>query len=249
MRHMGYGTQRLEQEIRSIFPDFEIQRMDRDTTTRKGAHNKIISCVERGVTDILIGTQMVTKGLDLPNVTLVGVVGTDHVLNLPDFRSTERVFQLITQVAGRAGRGDAPGEVFVQTFYPGHYSLSCASRHEYLEFYNREIGFRRSLQYPPFTRLVSLIVKGKVKKLTRRAALFLSRQIRSKMDSSETILLGPAMAPLFRLRGKYRYQILLKAKDYRDAHGLVRDALYAFADQKEFTGIKVDVDVDPINLL
>lgn len=249
LRHMGYGTQRLEQETKAIFPDSRIARMDRDTTTRKGAHHRIIDRVERGETDILIGTQMITKGLDLPNVTLVGVIGTDHALNLPDFRSTERVFQLITQVAGRAGRGNNPGMVFVQTFYPNHYSLSCAGRHDYLAFYNREIGFRRRLLYPPFTRLVCLIIKGKDRKVTRRAAIFISKQIRQNMKSPGLMLLGPAMAPLFRLRGKYRYQIMLKAKDYRDAHRLVRDALCLFSSEKGFTGVKVDVDVDPVNLL
>jgi primosomal protein N' (replication factor Y) len=249
MKYMGHGTQKIEQEIKGIFSDASVTRMDRDTTTRKGAHYRILDSVERGETDILVGTQMVTKGLDFPKVIMVGVIGIDHTLNLPDFRSTERVFQMITQVAGRAGRGDEPGKVFVQTFYPGHYSFAFASQHDYINFYNREIGFRRRLNYPPFTRIVCLIVKGKDRKETRKAALFLSKEIKSKIKPNEVRVLGPAMAPLFRLRRNYRYQIMLKASDYRIAHRSVRGAIAGFVLQKELRNVKVEVDVDPVNML
>ncbi|MGA1842139.1 MAG: primosomal protein N' [bacterium] len=249
MRYMGHGTQKIEQEIKGIFSKASVARMDRDTTARKGAHYKILDSVERGETDILVGTQMVTKGLDFPKVIMVGVVGIDHTLNLPDFRSTERVFQMITQVAGRAGRGDDPGMVFVQTFYPGHYSIAFASRHDYINFYNREIGFRRRLNYPPFTRIVCLIIKGMDRKKTRKAALFISKEIKSRIRPNEVRVLGPAMAPLFRLRRNYRYQIMLKAVDYRIAHHSVREAITCFALQKDFQSIKLEVDVDPVNLL
>jgi primosomal protein N' (replication factor Y) len=249
MKYMGHGTQKIEQEIKGIFLNATVVRMDRDTTTRKGAHYKILDSVERGDTDILVGTQMVTKGLDFPKVIMVGVVGIDHTLNLPDFRSTERVFQMITQVAGRAGRGEDPGIVIVQTFYPGHYSFSFASRHDYINFYNREIGFRRRLNYPPFTRIVCIIIKGMDRKKTRKAALFISKEIKSKIKPNEVRVLGPAMAPLFRLRRNYRYQIMLKAIDYRIAHISVREAIADFLLQKDFQSIKLEVDVDPVNLL
>ncbi|MGA1790028.1 MAG: primosomal protein N' [bacterium] len=249
MKYMGQGIQKVEQEIRKIFPNASVARMDRDTTSRKGAHYEILSGVERGDIDILIGTQMVTKGLDLPKVVTVGVIGIDHMLNLPDFRSTERVFQIITQVAGRAGRGDESGNVFVQTYCPHHYSLSFARNHDYTAFYNREIGFRKRLSYPPFTRLVCLIVKGTDRKRTRKASRFVHKAIKSHLCTNAVRVLGPAMAPLFRLRGKYRYQIMLKALDYRLAHIAVRKALASFQLQKEFLGMKVDVDIDPVNML
>jgi primosomal protein N' (replication factor Y) len=225
MKYMGHGTQKIEQEIKELFSNASVARMDRDTTTRKGAHYKILDSVERGETDILVGTQMVTKGLDLPRVIMVGVIGIDYALNLPDFRSSERVFQMITQVAGRAGRGDESGKVFVQTFYPRHYSFSFASHHNYIAFYEREIGFRKRLNYPPFTRLVCLIVKGVDKKITRKAALFLSKEIKSKIKPNEVRI------------------------DYRKAHFAVREAIAVFAFQKDFRSIKVEIDVDPLNML
>jgi primosomal protein N' (replication factor Y) len=249
MKYMGHGTQKIEQEIKKIFSNASVIRMDRDTTTRKGAHYEILNSVERGETDILVGTQMVTKGLDLPKVIIVGVIGIDYALNLPDFRSTERVFQMITQVAGRSGRGDEPGRVFVQTFYPNHYSFAFASQHDYITFYKREIGFRRRLNYPPFSRLVCLVIKGMDRKKTRKAAIFLNREIKSKIDQDKVRVLGPAMAPLFRLRGKYRYQIMLKALDYTLAHFAVRKAIAGFDNQKDFRDIKVEIDVDPVNML
>ncbi|MBN2372475.1 primosomal protein N' [bacterium] len=300
LKYMGHGTQKLERELKEIFTDASIARMDRDTTSRKGAHHRILSCLEQGETDILVGTQMVTKGLDLPKITTVGVIGADYILNLPDFRSTERAFQMITQVAGRAGRGDEPGKVLVQTFYPNHYSLSFAAMHDYISFYNREIGFRKRLFYPPFSRLLCLIVKGKDKKKAQKAASFLGKYIKSNLNPGETPMnlrftkknensqkgfsgetpmnlrftngdenhlfrnsgeswntgfssqirvLGPSMAPIFRIRGMYRYQIMLKAKNYKASHALVRRALEQISMQKEFGGVKVDVDVDPVNLL
>jgi len=249
MRHMGHGTQKVEEELKGIFPDACVARMDRDTTGRKGAHARILDGVERGETDILVGTQMITKGLNLPLVVMVGVVGIDYALNIPDFRSAERVFQVITQVAGRAGRGDEPGRVLVQTFYPAHYSFALASRHDYASFYEREIGFRRRLAYPPFSRLVNLIVRGADKRLARKAAGLIAKGIRTEAKPGEVRTLGPAMAPIFRLKNKYRYQIMLKALDYRAAHLAVRKALSDFERQKEFRNIAVDVDVDPVNML
>jgi len=247
--YMGFGTQKIEHEMKGRLKGSKVARMDRDTTRRKGSHHKILSSFEKGETDILIGTQMVTKGLDMPNITLVGVIGADYTLNLPDFRATERVFQLITQVAGRAGRGNKPGKVLVQTFYPEHYSLVHSTRHDYLAFYNREISFRRRLMYPPFSRLVSIVIKGRDRKITRKAADFLGKQIKININPKEVRCLGPSMAPLFRLKGMYRYQIMLKARDYRISHGLVRMAMGEFSNVKEYRNIKIEVDVDPVNLL
>ncbi|MGA1794362.1 MAG: primosomal protein N' [bacterium] len=249
MRHMGHGTQKVEEELKGVFPDACVARMDRDTTGKKGAHARILEAVERGETNILVGTQMITKGLNLPQVVMVGVVGIDYALNIPDFRSAERVFQVITQVAGRAGRGDMPGRVFIQTFFPGHYSFAHASRHDYASFYEREIGFRRRLAYPPFSRLVNCIVRGADKKLARKAAGVIAKGIRTATKSGEVRTLGPAMAPIFRLKNKHRYQILLKAPDYRPAHLAVRKVLADFFRLKEFRNISVEVDVDPVNML
>ncbi len=247
--YIGYGTQKIEHKIKDIFPGYTVARMDRDTTSRKHGHYNILSRLEDGKTDILVGTQMVTKGLDIPNITLVGVTGADYILNLPDFRATERVFQMITQVAGRAGRGKEPGNVLVQTFYPYHYSLIFAARHDYISFYSRETSFRRQLMYPPFSRLVCIIVMGRERKITRKAANFFGKQIKVNINPKEVRCLGPSMAPLFRLKGMHRYQIMLKSRDYRISHALVRDALVHFSKEKEFRNIRIDIDVDPVNLL
>lgn len=249
LRYMGFGTQKIETEINRMFPGFRVVRMDRDTTSRKGAHHKILGCLEKGETDILVGTQMITKGLDLPNITLVGVIGADYILHLPDFRATERVFQMVTQVSGRAGRGNEPGRVLIQTFYPDHYSIFYASNHDYLSFYTREIGFRRRLMYPPFSRMISIIIKGKDRKITRKGANLFGKMIKIKIDPKETRCLGPSMAPLFRIKNNYRYQIMIKAKNYRTSHTLVRDALKEFSGEKDFRQLKIEVDVDPINFL
>ena len=162
IRYFGLGTERLYEEVAQLFPDASVARMDQDSTARKGSHLELYRALRSGEIDILIGTQMVAKGLDLPRVTLVGVVTADASLNRPDFRAAERTFQLLTQVAGRAGRGESPGTVILQTYNPGHYSLACAAGHDYHRFYLQERESRRAAAYPPFTDMVRLGLTGTV---------------------------------------------------------------------------------------
>ncbi len=167
LQGMGIGTERLEQEIRSLFPETQVGRMDRDTTSRRHSHQQILKGLESGKIDILVGTQMIVKGHDFPNVTFVGVVSADTSLHFPDFRSSERTFQLLTQVAGRAGRGEVFGEVVIQTFNPDHYSILRAKDHDFIGFYQEEIQFRKALDYPPFSRFINFRLVGNSEKRTK----------------------------------------------------------------------------------
>lgn len=244
----GLGTQRVEQEARALFAGARVLRLDVDSTTRRGSHEAILGAFCRGEADILIGTQMVAKGLDIPRVTLVGVISADTSLHLPDFRSAERTFQLLTQVAGRAGRGEIPGEVVVQTYNPGHYSLQAARGHDYLAFYRQEIALRRELAYPPFSHLVNLLVSNPAEERAREVAEKLASRLRVlAAPAGDTVgVLGPAPAPLFRLRGKYRWQTALKGPDgelLRQIAGTVKEELGPSA------AACVSVDVDPISML
>ncbi|MEW5803508.1 MAG: primosomal protein N' [bacterium] len=248
LQYIGFGTQKVEEEARCLFPSARIERMDQDTVTRKTSHQKILSRLANGEIDILIGTQMIAKGLDFPKVTLVGVVAADSILNLPDFRSAERTFQLITQVAGRAGRGEIQGEVIVQTFSPSHYSLQCASRMNYRAFYEQEILYRQELGYPPFSRMINIIIKGGDINVLKAAATRLMNLLVS-LKPDEVSILGPAQAPIFKIRGQYRFQILLKSSQSLALNDLIRKGIIEF--QAGFTGegIQLDIDVDPVNLM
>ena len=197
LQPIGFGTQKVEEEAGKFFPKARIQRMDQDTVTRKNSHQQILSRLGRGEIDILIGTQMIAKGLDFPKVTLVGVVAADTLLNLPDFRAAERTFQLITQVAGRSGRGEVPGEVIIQTFSPSHYSLQCACQMNYLGFYHQEILYRKELGYPPLGKMINIIIKGaEVNTLKYSVEKLMDLFIALKPD--EIIILGPAQALFFK---------------------------------------------------
>ncbi|MFB3925903.1 MAG: primosomal protein N', partial [Syntrophales bacterium] len=213
----GLGTERLEKEIASRFPAARVSRMDSDTTARKGAHERILKSLEKGQIDILIGTQMIAKGHDYPGVLLVGVLSADLSLNIPDFRSAERTFQLLTQVAGRGGRGDAPGRVFIQTFNPDHYAIRLAAMHDYERFYEQEISIRKELFYPPFSRIVSLWVSGLKKDRAKEGAegigRFLRERIHSGQEQGRVDILGPSEAVIARIKGRYRWQILLKGRN------------------------------------
>jgi primosomal protein N' (replication factor Y) len=242
----GAGTERLEEELAASFPDARIARMDRDTMTRKGAHQALVSDMEQGRIDILVGTQMVAKGLDFPGVTLVGVVGADAILNLPDFRSAERAFSLLTQVAGRAGRGERPGRVLIQTYAPTHHALQHASRHDYDGFYREEIEYRRALEYPPFGHLVNLVLSGIEGEKVAEAAERFCEGLQA-CAGAEVEVLGPAPCPLFMLRGRTRYQILLKSVLRVPLHRLLSrlPALRAALPRT----LKLSLDVDPLDML
>ncbi len=237
----GFGTERLEQEIVELFPSARIARMDRDTTSRKGAHQKIVRKMLDGQVDILVGTQMIAKGHDFPGVVLVGVLASDAVLNLPDFRAAERAFSLLTQVAGRAGRTGG-GRVLIQTYSPDHYALQCAAEQDYARFYAQEILFRQELGYPPAGHLANLVFSGIGAKRVTRVAEDFSAYLSDAGSAVE--ILGPSPCPLFRLRGKDRVQILLKAAK-RPQLGRLLD----YAEQwKVPAGVSLTVDVDPLDM-
>ncbi|HLG51862.1 MAG TPA: primosomal protein N' [Chloroflexota bacterium] len=240
IRYFGLGTQKLEAETRRAFPRARVLRWDRDSASARGAHEEILRAFVNHEADILVGTQMIAKGLDLPRVTLVGVISADTSLHLPDFRATERTFQLLTQVAGRAGRGPLGGKVIIQTYCPEHYCIQAASAHDYRAFYERELAFRRQHGYPPFSELARLLYVDYGEARVRREAEELARQIRGliRREALEGIdVIGPAPAFRRKIRGRYRWQILLRG--YRLARLLARLSL-----EPRWT-----VDVDPITTL
>jgi len=216
IKFLGVGTQKLEQEARKTFYRARMLRWDSDATRGKHAHQEILNKFRTHQADILIGTQMITKGLDLPQVTLVGVVSADTALNLPDFRAGERTFQLLSQVAGRAGRGPLGGQVIIQTYSPEHYAIQAAARHDYAFFYNKEIDYRRQLQNPPFSQLASLTYTHTNDVLCQREAERMKRLLAEEIDSqglADLSIIGPAPAFIHRLRGRFRWQLVLRGSD------------------------------------
>jgi len=254
MRAFGFGTERLEAELGRFLPGARIARMDKDSTRLKGSAIKILKRFGSGEIDILVGTQMITKGYDFPNVTLVGVVAADASLGFPDFRAAERTYQLLCQVGGRAGRGESPGRVVVQTMNPSHYALVSARTNDYESFYAREVMLRESLGYPPFTYLALLRVQGNRKESAESAARRLGRGMKElkgggPSDFSRIRILGPVEAPIARMKGKYRWHILLKSAGSEALHLYLR-ALEGPTDRivKKF-GVTVSTDIDPYQML
>jgi len=245
----GFGTERLVQALAEKIPAARIERMDSDTSGRRGARTAMIDALTRGELDILVGTQMITKGFDLPGVTLVGVVLADLALNLPDFRCAERTFQLLTQVAGRAGRGERPGRVLIQTYAPHHYSIRAARDQDYARFMRRELELRRELMYPPFARMALVRIEGEdsahVSAVAAKTAAALSR-----LAQVETMrVLGPAPAPIERIRQRYRWQVMLKStglNEMRAALAAMRAEMAPLADREN---VRVGIDIDPVNML
>jgi primosomal protein N' (replication factor Y) len=216
IKQYGTGTERVEHEVKTLFPDATPIRWDWETTRKKGAHDVILTHFANHQADVLIGTQMLAKGLDLPLVTLVGVVLADVGLNLPDYRAAERTFQVLTQVAGRAGRSPLGGKAILQTFQPEHYVIKSASKHDYREFYRRELDYRRRLAYPPFTRLVRLEFRHLKAFKAESAALKLESRIRNWMTRGghrATEIIGPAPCFFTRMGGYYRWQMILRGPD------------------------------------
>ncbi len=246
----GLGTEQVERIVAETFPTARIARMDVDTTSGKWAHHEILGRVERGELDILLGTQMIAKGLDFPNVTLVGVVNADVGMNLPDFRAGERTFQLLTQVAGRAGRGGRLGEVLIQTALPGHYAIRCALEHDYLGFAERELEERREPAYPPFARMANVVVsgadEGSVQEEAERLAGWTLDAIRAR-ELGAVSLLGPAPCAIDRIRDRWRWHLLLRSRSARQLGAICR-LLYS----EHATGtaqVRVTIDRDPVALL
>ena len=243
----GEGSEHLEERLRKEFPGARIARLDRDTARTKQQYQETLGAFAGGALDILVGTQMLAKGHDFQRVTLVGVVSADSLLSLPDFRAAERTFQLLTQVAGRAGRGDLPGRVLIQTYYPEHYAIQDAVRQDYLAFYERELHYRRMMGYPPFTSLANVIVRDTNLENAIRWSRRLSEYF-SPHDGKGVRILGPASAPLARLKKEHRYQFLLKSPKRSVLTKLLSGAL-AFCDANEIPQTAVLVDMDPLTLL
>ncbi len=249
LRRLGVGTQQVEKEVLRLFPKARVQRMDSDSTSVRGSHMRIFNAFKRGEIDILIGTQMIAKGLDIPEVTLVGVISADTALNFPDFRASERTFQLLTQVAGRAGRGDIPGKVIIQTFNPGHYAIAAAKNHDYEGFYKKELEFRRQLLYPPFSHLIILTVTGKKQETVESSADTVSKLADRLNQEKKIDVLGPVPAPLSRIRGKYRWQVILKGKKMSNLHKILISLYGELGEWRRLKGVKIIVDVDPVGML
>lgn len=250
---LGWGTERLEKEIKHLFPDARVARMDRDTTTARGASRAILKDVYQGNVDILIGTQMIVKGYHLPMVTLVGVMCADQSLNFPDYRASERTFQLLTQVAGRAGRGDSKGEVFVQAYNPDHYSITCAQQHDYRKFYQMEMSFRKELGYPPFKRLINFRFEGRSKahlEVCIKKAGYMARKLQKHPDYKATIeILGPAQAPWEKIQGRYRYQMLIKGNNFHRLRTFTSNLMDILKVPIKTYGARFIVDVDPLFIM
>jgi primosomal protein N' (replication factor Y) len=242
LEQSGIGTERLEAEVRAQFPDARVTRVDRDTIRRRGAIARVLAAVAAGDVDILVGTQMIAKGHDFPAVTLVGVVSADVGLGLADFRAAERTFQLLTQVVGRAGRGDARGEAIIQTLYPDHYSVQAAAAQDYAAFFEREIEFRRAMHYPPALALINVVVKSRVLETAMADALDLVTRVRA--SGVRARVLGPAPAALARIKDEYRAQFFLKGTQRRAMREALLAALAARPDLKRRT----IVDVDPVTV-
>jgi primosomal protein N' (replication factor Y) len=240
----GLGTERVEIEAQALFPEARIVRLDRDTTARKGAHADILRRFRSGDANLLIGTQMVTKGLDFPNVTLVGVVSADTALNMPDFRAAERSFQLITQVAGRAGRGQDPGEVIVQTFNPEHPSLLTAAKHDYEAFYRDEIEHRQELVYPPFSRLANLVCADADNAEAQAVSEAMAEAVIETAPKGVEVM-GPAPAPLMRLRGEFRFHVVLRAPLETELEHIVSASMKQLPVARRAS---VTIDIDPMSL-
>lgn len=248
IRYFGTGTQRVEEALTQLIPDAKVIRMDVDTTRRKGAHEKLLTKFANGQADILLGTQMIAKGLDFENVTLVGVLTADSMLHLPDFRSSEKTFQLLTQVSGRAGRHELPGEVIVQTYTPEHYSITLASTYEYLQFYRTEMNTRRTFQYPPYVFLALLTVshenRVKVVQTTQKMVQLLSKHVNEK-----TVILGPTPSPIARMKDRYRYQCMIKYKHEPQLRNLIRKIIQQFDEDIRKDDLKITVDMQPYQLM
>ena len=245
LEQAGFGTEKVEQQLRDRFPAARVGRIDRDSVRRRGALTELLSQFSAGGIDVLVGTQMIAKGHDFPRVTLVGVISADVGLGLADFRAGERTFQLLTQVAGRAGRGTRAGEGIVQTLYPEHYSIQLACRQDYAAFFERELGFRRGMRYPPFVALINTVVRGRTFDEAMHTAAALVRRLEPAAGPGGFRILGPAPAPLGRLRGEHRVQFFLKGSRRAEMRAALKAAIAATPETRR----RVTIDVDPLSVL
>jgi primosomal protein N' (replication factor Y) len=245
---LGVGSERIEDEVRQLIPHARIARLDSDTTADRRRYLSILKQVRNHDIDILIGTQMVAKGLHFPRMTLVGVVWADSGLGMPDYKASERTFQLLTQVTGRAGREEYPGRVIIQTHQPAHYAVDCARSHEYRKMYDREITLRKPLGYPPFGRLVNIGFSGEREERVAAAAVQTGTFLRRRSRKTDVVVLGPAPAPLSRIKKRYRWQLLLKSSNFGNLHAMC-DLLIAEKSRLVTGNVHLTIDVDPENMM
>ncbi|RDI47510.1 primosomal protein N' [Falsibacillus pallidus] len=247
IRYFGTGTQKVEEELAKLLPEARVIRMDVDTTSRKGSHEKLLRQFEEGKADILLGTQMIAKGLDFPNITLVGVLSADTMLHLPDFRASEKTFQLLTQVSGRAGRHELEGEVVIQTYTPEHYSIQLAGEQDYDKFYNQEMMMRKTGGYPPFYFLGIVNISHEDLMKTVQTAEKITSYIRSRL-SDQAVILGPSSSPIARINNRYRYQCLIKYKREPGLTETLKNVIEHYQSQSS-DGLIISADMNPYMLM
>jgi primosomal protein N' (replication factor Y) len=246
LQPIGFGTEKVEERFRRDFPRITVDVLDRDSTRKKGELVRILDRFRTQETQALIGTQMLSKGHHFPSVTLTAVLNADSILGYPDFRSAEKTFYLLTQVAGRSGRGELRGTVLIQSAFPNHYAIQHALRHDYEAFYRAEIEFRKVFHYPPITSMIAILLRGEKLSDVDRAALDCGHKLEAALKPLEgTRIQGPAPAPMSRIKGVYRYQILLRSP-HRTA---LRKAVESVMLGRKWKGVDVAVDVDPVNIL
>ncbi|CAN2251842.1 primosomal protein N' [Bacillus vallismortis] len=248
IRFFGTGTQRVEEELTKVLPHARVIRMDVDTTSRKGAHEKLLSAFGEGKADILLGTQMIAKGLDFPNVTLVGVLSADTTLHIPDFRSAEKTFQLLTQVSGRAGRHEKPGNVIIQTYTPSHYSIQLTKSHDYEAFYQHEMAHRREQSYPPYYYLALVTVSHEEVTKAAVTAEKIARFLKSNCGA-DTKILGPSASPIARIKDRYRYQCVIKYKQETQLSALLKRILEHYKREIEQKHVMISIDMNPYMMM
>lgn len=256
IKYFGVGTEQVETYTRKMFPNARIARMDFDTTSKKGSYDRILGSMKKGEIDILIGTQMIAKGLDFKDVTLVGVIAADTSLNLPDFRAPERTFQLVTQVAGRAGRGESPGKVIVQTYDPEHYSIVLSKEHDYKSFYENEINLRKTFMYPPFYSMINILIYGEDPKKVMNLShdiygLLCKESVQIDEEDKCKYIIGPNPAPLEKIKKNYRWHIILKAKkeDIDSFKTILKRVLINNEYKLNTKDIKISIDINPNSIL
>jgi len=248
VKFFGVGTEKIEQEVKRLFPNARALRMDFDTTRKKNSYEEIYNIFKENRADILIGTQMIAKGLDFKNVTLVGVVAADISLNIPDFRAAERTFQLLTQVSGRAGRGSKPGKVIIQTYNPEHYSLKYASQNDYLGFYNEDIAIRENLNYPPYSNILAINFSSKNEELLIKTIQGVGVDIKNKLKDSSIVVLGPCPSGISKIKEQYRWQIVLKGEIDIDFASEIKIVIYNLI-KNVYNEVRVSLDINPNSLL
>jgi len=250
IRYFGTGTQKVEEELTKRFPGVRVIRMDVDTTSKKGAHERLLNTFKKEQADILLGTQMIAKGLDFPKVTLVGVIAADSLLKIPDFRSVERTFQLLTQVSGRAGRHQLLGDVVIQTYDPEHYSIELASHHDYISFFRKELEHRQVLHYPPFTKIITILFSHETLALVMKVSERFTRELKGSLTLPTIEILGPVTAPIPKIKDRYRFQCVVK---YNDESSMISNginqAIQTVNEIFKDRNLHIQVDVDPYMLM